>query len=101
MIERVTKEVEMIKRHLDILLRVIEHEPIGIVKLSDQGGYEHHKVRYSLRVLEEEGLIEPSEQGAIMTERANEFVSELDDRLTTLADRLNAMKIGDSIESTL
>ena len=89
----------MMERHVEILLRVIEHEPIGIVKLSNQGGYEHHKVRYSLRVLEEEGLVEPSQQGAITTERTDEFLSDLDDRLATLADRLEAMKIGESIES--
>ena len=46
---------------------VIENEPIGIVKMSNETGYPHHKVRYSLRVLEEENLIEPSSQGAITT----------------------------------
>lgn len=93
MIDQLEQEVEMMERHLEILQRVIEHEPIGIVKLSNQGGYEHHKVRYSLRVLEEEGLIEPSQQGAITTEHTEEFISDLDDRLATLADRLDAMKL--------
>lgn len=45
MIDRLVEEVDMIERNLDILTRVIENEPIGIVKLSDQGGCEHHKVR--------------------------------------------------------
>ncbi|WP_336364906.1 hypothetical protein [Halalkalicoccus salilacus] len=99
MIDQLEEEVEMMERHLEILLRVIEHEPIGIVKLSNQAGYEHHKVRYSLRVLEEEGLVEPSQQGAMTTERTDEFVSEFDDRLATLVDRLDAMKISESIDS--
>lgn len=99
MIERVSEEVEMMERHLEILLRVIEHEPIGIVKLSNQSGYERHVVRYSLRVLEEEGIIEASQQGAITTERTEAFVNGLDDRLATLIDRLNAMKSGDPTES--
>ena len=98
MIDQIEEEVAMIERHLEILLRVIEHEPIGIVKLSNEGGYEHHKVRYSLRVLEEDGIIEPSQQGAITTERTDEFVSDLDERLATLIDRLDAMKIGDRVE---
>lgn len=98
MIDRLAEEVAMIERHLDILTRVIENAPIGIVKLSNQAGYEHHKVRYSLRVLEEDGIIEPSDQGAITTERTEGFVSELDERLTTLINRLDAMKIGDRVE---
>jgi predicted transcriptional regulator len=61
MIERGNKEVEMLERHLDILLGVIENEPIGIVRLSDECGYEQYNVRYSLRVLEEQGLVEPSQ----------------------------------------
>lgn len=98
MIDRLAEEVTRIERHLDILTRVIENEPIGIAKLANQGGYEHHKVRYSLRVLEEDGIIEPSDQGAITTEHTEGFVSELDERLTTLIDRLDAMKIGDRVE---
>lgn len=86
-------------RHLGILLNVIDNEPIGIVKLAEQSGYEHHEVRYSLRVLEEDGIIEPSEQGAITTEHTEAFVNELDNQLTTLIDRLNAMKTGDHTES--
>ncbi|WP_336346177.1 hypothetical protein [Halalkalicoccus ordinarius] len=99
MIDRLEKEVGMIERNLDLLARIIENEPIGIVKLSNQNGYEHHEVRYSLRVLEEDGIIEPSNQGAITTEHTEEFVSDLDERLATLADRLDAMKFEDHAES--
>ena len=59
MIDRLEKEVDMLERHLQVLKMVIENEPIGIVKMSNETGYPHHKVRYSLRVLEEENLIEP------------------------------------------
>ncbi|MFC7010004.1 hypothetical protein [Halalkalicoccus salilacus] len=93
MIGQVEEEVALIERHLDILRRVIENEPIGIMKLANEGGYEHHEVRYSLRVLEEDGIIKPSNHGAITTERTEEFVSGLDERLATLADRFDAMKI--------
>jgi predicted transcriptional regulator len=61
MIESLEDEVEMLERHLEVLTLVIEGEPIGIMKLSNETGYPHHKVRYSLRVLEEETLIEPSD----------------------------------------
>ena len=93
MIDRLEKEVDMLERHLQVLKMVIENEPIGIVKMSNETGYPHHKVRYSLRVLEEENLIEPSSQGAITTDRTEEFVSNLDDKLGGIVEKLDSMKI--------
>jgi predicted transcriptional regulator len=77
---------------------VIENEPIGIVKMSNETGYPHHKVRYSLRVLEEENLIEPSSQGAITTEDTHDFVDDLDEKLDHIIDKLNGMKIDEIAE---
>jgi predicted transcriptional regulator len=98
MIDRLEKEVDMLERHLQVLKMVIENEPIGIVKMSNETGYPHHKVRYSLRVLEEENLIEPSSQGAITTERTDEFVEELDDKLQDIVSKVEGMKIGEKAE---
>jgi predicted transcriptional regulator len=98
MIDRLEKEVDMLERHLQVLKMVIDNEPIGIVKMSNETGYPHHKVRYSLRVLEEENLIEPSSQGAITTERTEEFVDELDEKLNDIVQKLQSMKIEDAAE---
>jgi predicted transcriptional regulator len=95
MIDRLEKEVDMLERHLQVLRMVIENEPIGIVKMSNETGYPHHKVRYSLRVLEEENLIEPSSQGAITTESTQEFVDDLDDKVDVIVEQLQDMKIED------
>jgi predicted transcriptional regulator len=78
---------------------VIANEPIGIVKMSNETGYPHHKVRYSLRVLEEENLIEPSSQGAITTERTEEFVSELGGKIDETTAKLEEMKISETPEA--
>ncbi|EMA45813.1 hypothetical protein [Halococcus saccharolyticus] len=99
MIDRLEKEVDMLERHLQVLRIVIESEPIGIVKMSNETGYPHHKVRYSLRVLEEETLIEPSSQGAITTERTAEFVEELDGKIDGIVEKLDGMKIEDAPEA--
>ncbi len=88
----------MLERHLQVLKMVIENEPIGIVKMSNETGYPHHKVRYSLRVLEEEDLIEPSSQGAITTDRTAEFVAELDDKVDDINEKLDKMKIDEMAE---
>ena len=98
MIDRLEKEVDMLERHLQVLQMVIENEPIGIVKMSNETGYPHHKVRYSMRVLEEENLIEPSSQGAITTEDTHEFVDDLDEKLDHIIDKLDGMKIDDVAE---
>ncbi|MCL9817353.1 hypothetical protein [Natronocalculus amylovorans] len=98
MIDRLEKEVDMLERHLQVLRMVLDNEPIGIVKMSNETGYPHHKVRYSLRVLEEENLIEPSSQGAITTERTAEFVDELDEKLDDIGDKLSTMRIEDPAE---
>jgi predicted transcriptional regulator len=98
MIDRLEKEVDMLERHLQVLKMVIDSEPIGIVKMSNETGYPHHKVRYSLRVLEEENLIEPSSQGAITTERTGEFVDELDEKLDEIVEKLESMKIEEAAE---
>ena len=98
MIDRLEKEVDMLERHLQVLRMVIENEPIGIVKMSNETGYPHHKVRYSLRVLEEEDLIEPSSQGAITTDHTAEFVRDLDEKADAIAEKLEGMKIDEMPE---
>ncbi len=98
MIDRLEKEVDMLLRHFEVLRMVLENEPIGIVKMSNESGHPHHKIRYSLRVLEEEGLIEPTSQGATTTDQAHEFVTELDSNVENISDQLEGMKVGDKLE---
>jgi predicted transcriptional regulator len=98
MIDRLEKEVDMLRRHLEVLGMVIDSEPIGIVKMSNETGYAHHKVRYSLRVLEEGSLIEPTSQGAITTDQTNAFVDELDGRIDAVSNKLDEMKIDNTGE---
>ncbi|PSP96815.1 hypothetical protein BRC94_11570 [Halobacteriales archaeon QS_5_70_17] len=98
MIDRLEKEVDMLERHLQVLKMVIDNEPIGIVKMSNETGYPHHKVRYSLRVLEEENLIEPSSQGAITTDETAEFVDDLDGKVDEIIEKLDGMKIDEMAE---
>lgn len=99
MLDRLEKEVDMLLRHFEVLQMVFKDEPIGIVKMSNETGYPHHKVRYSLRVLEEEQLIEPTSQGATTTDQASEFVAELDDNVENLSRTLKDMKIGEELEA--
>ena len=86
---RVQHELELLKRHIIILKKVMESGPIGILKISEETNIPDHKVRYSLRVLEQKGLISPSTQGAVATKAAEEacagFKAELE-KITKMAD---------------
>jgi predicted transcriptional regulator len=92
MIDNVAEEVDMLDRHLNILQMVVDNEPIGIVKMSNELGYDHHEIRYSLRLLEEEDLIEPTQQGAITTDETESFIENIDDQIDETRARLIAMK---------
>ena len=90
--EKVSAELDMLQRHLIILKQVVENEPIGILKLSEETNIPSHKVRYSLRVLEQEGLIKASAPGAVTTEQTTPFLSELDSMIGDLAQRAENLK---------
>ena len=63
------KELDLLSRHLQVMATVKEHGPIGIIKLSQMTGQPQHMIRYSLRTLEKDGIIEPSPHGAIITDK--------------------------------
>jgi Uncharacterized protein conserved in archaea len=88
MIGSVENEANMTKRHLKILKIVINSEPIGIVTIANNTSYPHHKVRYSLRILEEENLIEPSSQGATTTGETDEFIEKLNTKIDQIESKL-------------
>jgi len=90
----------MIERHLDVLRMVLENEPIGILKMSNETGHPHHKIRYSLRVLEEASLIEPTSQGAATTDETSEFVAGLDGRIDDITTTVEEMSIDNAVESS-
>lgn len=78
---RVQHELELLKRHIVVLKKVMESGPIGIMKLSLETGIPDHLVRYSLRVLEQQGLIAPSTQGAVAAMSAKDAYIEFKDEL--------------------
>ena len=92
LINKLELEMEMLERHLLILKYVIAQEPIGIMKLSEETGLPKHKVRYSLRVLEHEGLIGPSMHGAVTTEKTKKFVETLGNRIAGVDAKFEEIK---------
>jgi len=73
MLEKVRDEIELMQRHIQVVRAVVGHQPIGIMKLSEQLDLPFHRIRYSLRVLEQLGYIQASPTGAVATKRAEEM----------------------------
>ncbi len=78
---KLESEMEIVMRHIHVLNEVIKNQPIGIIKLSQILNLPEHKVRYSLRVLEQEKLIEPSPEGAKATKRSRKEIKTVKDIL--------------------
>lgn len=74
---KIESEIELLQRHVKMLNAIMENEPIGIIRLSELLDFPQHKVRYSLRILEQEGLIKPSPEGAVTTEKLRDFMEHL------------------------
>jgi len=75
------KELGLLDRHIDVLKTVKDHGPIGIIRLSQMTGQPQHMIRYSLRTLEKDGVITPSPNGAVVTDRAHETLGTLESTL--------------------
>lgn len=88
MISKLKQEIERVGRHAAILKIVVEQGPIGIIKISELTRYPQHKVRYSLRVLEQQNLIKPSSQGAIATIEGEKLIQILPEKVKPLIKEL-------------
>ena len=75
------KELNLLGRHLDVLKTVKEKGPIGIIRLSQITGQPQHMIRYSLRTLEKDGVIIPSSQGAVVTDKGHDTINKLESTL--------------------
>ncbi|RLA92256.1 MAG: hypothetical protein DRG69_09130 [Deltaproteobacteria bacterium] len=85
-------ELEILRRHVDILKTLEKHQPIGIIKLSELTNYPQHMVRYSLRILEQDGLIEPSPHGAVTTDDVRKTINLLKNTLDHISKTVEEIR---------
>jgi predicted transcriptional regulator len=91
LIARIEEELDLLVRNVDILERLAKSPPTGIIRLSEALHLPIHKTRYSLHLLEREGVIQPSADGAVVTDRARDYWTNLDtslERITQLVQHL-------------
>jgi predicted transcriptional regulator len=92
LVDRIASELELLSRNVDILERLSGHPPMGIIRLSEALHLPIHKVRYSLHLLEREGVIQPSADGAVVTDKAREFWASLDESLDRMSQTIQHLK---------
>ena len=92
MVERLEDQVEKEERDIEILRVVLEQGPIGIVRIAEETDLPEHKVRYSLRMLENDGLVEPTPEGAVPGENAAELLAGHNEGIDRLVEQLESLK---------
>ena len=97
-LRKLKQESEIALRHLLVLHHVWKNQPIGIFKLSEILNMPKHRVRYSLRVLEQSGIIEPTQYGAVIKEGAEKEIEKLKKEMEeilentkTVSEKLNEL----------
>lgn len=90
--DRLAEQVEKERRDVEIFRAVIEHGPIGIVRLAEETDVPEHKVRSSLRMLENDGVVEPTQQGAVPADDVEEHVAAIDEAVDVLVERVDELR---------
>ncbi|HXY47667.1 MAG TPA: hypothetical protein VEK13_07235 [Thermoplasmata archaeon] len=92
LVNRIEEEINLLARNVDILEKLSKSPPIGIIRLSEALHLPIHKTRYSLHLLEREGVIQPSADGAVVTDKAREFWANLNSSLDRMAEVIQHLK---------
>ena len=85
----VKTNLEFMKRYITVLKTLQRKQPQGMRELSEITGYPQHNIRYSLQILEQEGLVEPSIQGAVTTENIDDIIKRLKHSLSEISTGYN------------
>lgn len=92
LVDRIASELDLLARNVDVLEQLSGKPPMGIIRLSEALHLPIHKVRYSLHLLEREGVIQPSADGAVVTDKAREFWATLDRSLDRMSGLIQHLK---------
>lgn len=86
------EDVELLERHISILKTVKGNQPVGLIRLSEMTGIPKHRVRYSLKLLEQQGIIVATPEGATVSDRYDGFMNEIASYIDELATRIGKLR---------
>ena len=92
MFRKTIEEMDLMTRHIKMLKVTKANQPIGIMHLSEILGIPSHKVRYSLRMLEKEGLIVATPDGATVSDKYDPFMETVPKHLMQLEQYISKMR---------
>jgi predicted transcriptional regulator len=92
MIDKIDEDVELLARHIKMLRAIKENEPIGIIRLSEITELPKHKIRYSLRLLEKDGVIAPSPDGAKTTDLYDRYMRDVASFISALKKEISELE---------
>ena len=90
--EQIGENMEQLHRMLRAIRIIEANQPIGIIKLSETMGIPRHRARYILRLLEHDGVIEPSNNGCVLKPGYEEYVADQISYLEDLKSKIDAIK---------
>lgn len=89
---RITGELELMRRKVELLERLSSGPPMGIIRLSEVVQLPVHKVRYTLHLLERDGVVQPSADGAVVTDLAANYWARLSVALDKMTEQIAYLK---------
>ncbi|CAI49625.1 HTH domain protein [Natronomonas pharaonis DSM 2160] len=92
MIDRLARQLRKEERDLLVLEIILQQHPIGIERIAEEAGLDEHKTRHSMRMLEDDDLIEPTPQGAVPTDGVEERIGRIHGGIDSLIDRMEELK---------
>ena len=91
MIERLARQFGKEERDLLVLKTVIRYHPIEIAQIAERTGIDEYKTRQSIRMLEDDGLVDPTPDGAVPADSIHTRLEEINAGLDRLADRIEGL----------
>ncbi len=88
----IAEEIDLLERHISILKTVKVNQPVGLIRLSEMTGIPKHKVRYSLKLLEQQGIIIATPEGAKVSDSYDKFMNEMTAGIRNIATRVEELK---------
>jgi predicted transcriptional regulator len=91
-VNKIDEDLNLLIRHIKMLRVTKENQPIGIIRLSEMTDIPKHKIRYSLRLLEKDGVIAPSPGGAVVTDKCEAYMKGILEYMVKLRESVDVVE---------